>query len=109
MMMERVRLNKAEKTVLRMVANGIDHALAYYPEHKYNTAAHTLSCKGLVNAAFVEGGGVEAIRLTDYGRQYLSENPMLRNPIGWRWVISTAIAIAGIAIALLVSFSLMNK
>lgn len=51
-------------------------------------------------------------RITPFGREYLAMNPSLRNPVDWRWVITTAIAtVAALAsiVALFVSCSLLNK
>lgn len=110
--MERVRLSKAERVVLRMVASGATCASTFYPQSKFTAAVYTLSYKGFVKAAFLEGGSVEDVRLTAYGRQYLAEHPALRNPIDWRWTITTAVAlVAAIAAvcALFVSCSLLNK
>jgi len=43
----------------------------------------SLDRKELVRCAFVEGGGVEDVRLTNAGRDYLADNPKLRNPVNW--------------------------
>lgn len=46
------------------------------------------------------------LRLTPEGRLYLAENPKLRNPIDWRWIITNIIAVMAMAtraIAILLS------
>jgi len=49
----------------------------------------------------VKGGRLEDARLTAYGREYLALNPLLRNPIDWKWIITTAIALAAALAAFL--------
>lgn len=63
---------------------------------EYILAIHSLHDKGLVRGAFVEGGDVEEVFLTDKGRLYLYENPNLINPTYW----SNVAAIAGITAAI---------
>lgn len=105
--MERIKLSKSEKTVLRFVANSIECCPADYPRHVYNGAARLLCEKGLVKVAFVEGGDVEDARLTPYGRRYLAEYPDLRNPVEWSVIATIASIIAAITsiIALFVACS----
>lgn len=38
-----------------------------------------------------EGGEVVATSLTDRGRLYVEINPKLRNPIDWKWIITTTL------------------
>lgn len=95
--MERIRLTKTEKQVLRLAATG-DGRPATYPAHEYNAAARSLSRKGLAKSKFYTNGEICTLRLTDEGRQYLCENPGLKNPTEWK-KISTWVAIAGAAIS----------
>lgn len=93
--MERIVLNKNEKKVLRMLSNGQDNLLNEYdiPD------VCSLEVKGLVQAAHIEGGGIEAVKLTRMGRGYIHSNPKLHNPINW----SKIAAIAAI-LSVLISF-----
>jgi len=55
-----------------------------------------------VRCAFVEGGGVEDVRLTNAGRDYLADNPKLRNPVNWT-LIWAAVGAIGAVIAAIVA------
>jgi len=107
MNMERIRLSKNEKEVLRLVSLG-DICPDTYPKHTFALCVRSLERKGLVKGAFIEGGDVEGARLTRNGRDYLIENPGLRNPIDWKWWIGTSIGVATfivVLIALLIACS----
>lgn len=104
--MERVRLSKDGKRVLRMVAAGQCACPAVFPRHAFNAAVRSFDRIGLVRAMYAEGGEVVDAKPTPEARQYLAENPGLRNPVDWRWVVTSAIGILGLAasvIALLVA------
>ena len=81
--MERITLSRNEKEVLRMIAGGQGICPAEYPLHTFNAAVRSLAGKGLVQGAYEEGSNVADAMLTQVGRQYLAENPNLRNPINW--------------------------
>lgn len=72
---KRIYLHRAEKVVLRWVALGGKRCPAEFPLHAYNAAVRMLSAKGMVE------GDASALRLTDFGRLYLAENWLLRNPM----------------------------
>lgn len=76
----------------------------------YNTAIRLLDGKRLVRGAFVEGGGIEDVKITDFGRCYMAENPNLRNPINWGMVgaVASVITAIGAVIALLVGCSIVR-
>ena len=99
--MERVKLSKDEKTVLRMVAAGQGACPSEYPSHTFNASVRSLERNGLVKGAYDEGGSVADTRMTQYGRQYMAENPDLRNPVDWKWIVSITVgliaAVAAIA------------
>lgn len=106
--MERIKLSNREKSVLRRLRDGGFEALS---ELDY-TAVKRLHGLGFVKAAFVEGGDPEDARLTAYGKEYFMSNPRLCNPVDWKWIITTTIAlIAAVAavIALFVSCGLINR
>ena len=109
--MKRIRLSSEEKTVLRMLANGCG-CPDIYPRHVFVSAVGSLERKGLAQGAWTEGYDLEDARITRQGMVYLSQNPTLRNPVDWKWVVTTAVAVlaavAGIA-SLLISCSLLNN
>lgn len=86
--MKRIRLTKQEKHTLRVLSmqgfEGLGELESY--------AIRGLEAHGLVKGAYMEGGGVEDARLTNYGKAYLTDNPKLRNAIDWRWVAAIAVA-----------------
>ena len=103
--MYRIRLSRNEKQVLRLVAGGQGICPAEYPEHIFNAAVRSLHNAGLLQGAFSEGGGVVDSHLTQYGRQYIAENPRLSNPTDWTmWTaVAAAASILISVIALLVA------
>lgn len=86
--MEKIHLTRREKEVLRLIGSGCIRP-STYPLHLFVSSVRTLELKGLV-----KGGLLEDARLTAYGREYLALNPLLCNPIDWKWIITTAIALA---------------
>lgn len=91
--MERVKLSKNEKAVFRMIASGQDFCPATFPLDVFNYCVRPLESFGFAKGYYIEGGGVEAVKLTPLGRQYLAEHPRLCNPIDWKWVVTTLIAV----------------
>ena len=102
--MERTKLTTEEKKVMLLVASGGDCPDSF-PAHVFAGCVRSLERKGLVKGAYVEGGGVEAARLTSDGRVFLAENPKLRNPINWVRIIEFAIPVIISIIALFISCS----
>ena len=103
--MERIRLTKREKRVLRTLSQQGFDALSEFDA----AAIRSLDNQGLVRGAYIEGCGVEDARLTNYGKEYIADNPRLRNPIDWKWIISTflaAVAAAAGIFALIIACSL---
>lgn len=98
--MEEKKLSKNEKKVLLLVASGNDCPDSF-PMHIFCGCVRSLERKGLVKGAYVEGGGVATARLTAKGRVFLAENPKLKNPLDWKWIITTAIAVAGLITAII--------
>lgn len=106
--MDRIRLTKAEKRVLRMIASGQGSCPAEYPLHEFNTAVRSLHRHELVQGSFAEGGNVVDSRLTTIGRQYLAENPRLANPADWG-KIGTIVGIIGTLFGIIALFVACNK
>lgn len=105
--MERIGLNKSERTVLRMVAGGQGVCPAEYPLHTFNAAIRSIDKKGLVRGAYEEGGNVANASMTQNGRQYVAENPNLPNPVDWGMIATLIAAVSAIVsiFALLVAFN----
>lgn len=101
--MERIRLSRNEEQVLRLVAGGQGVCPAEYPEHIFNASVRSLHNAGLVQGAFSEGGSVEDPWLTQYGRQYLAENPRLANPTDWTKLAAVA-AVASVLMSVIALF-----
>ena len=95
--MERISLTRSEKEVLRLLGGGLGCPDGY-PRHVFCTCAASLERKGLARCAWAAGHKLVDARITPYGREYLALNPRLRNPIDWKWVVTTAIAL-GAAVA----------
>lgn len=93
--MERIRLTKREKQVLRVLRDNRFDLLTTldYP------ALRVLHDTGFAHAAYVEGGVPEDARLTDYGKEYIADNPRLRTPVNWGKVAAIA-TIEGILITI---------
>ena len=97
--MERIKLTKREKQVLRILSRQDFDALSEFDA----IAIRNLDNLGLVQGAYVEGGGVEGGRLTTMGKEYLRDNPRLRNPVNWGKVASvTAIVSIIVTIVLFI-------
>ena len=93
--MERIRLTKREKRVLRTLSQQGFDALSEFDA----AAIRSLDRQGLVRGAYVEGGNVEDARLTNYGKEYIADNPKLRNPVNWMAI--TAIALTGLLLCII--------
>ena len=92
--MERIKLTKQEKKVFKALDQYGDECNPDCPEYEFEYIIGSLQQKGLVKGAFVEGGGVEAVRITNKGKSYLRNNPELKNPVDWAIVTSVAVASA---------------
>lgn len=106
--MERIKLSKNEKKVLRLINTGSD-CPSGFSIAIYSSCVRSLERHGLAKGAYIEGGDCEAARLTPDGRCYLAENPKLRNPIDWKWIIATIIAIVGVITTIIIGFVACNK
>ena len=103
--MERIRLSKEEKQVLRLLSNGMG-CPDTYPFHIFAACVDSLERKGLAKGAWAEGHKLVNACITGRGKAYLLANPSLRNPVDWKWVITTAI----VAVAVLfVACTLLNR
>lgn len=107
--MERKRLSHEARGVMFALHT---HNIGTCPEtmlqSAFNAGARELQSMGLAVCHEEEGGNVEIVRLTDYGKLYLESNPYLRNPVDWKWIISTVITAIASVIMLFVACKLLN-
>lgn len=96
--MERIKLTNREKRVLRLLRDGCGEALSEFDA----PSVARLNDLGLVMRSGIEDGGFEDARLTTMGKEYLNDNPHLRNPVDWKLVF-TAIAAVAAVLALFIS------
>lgn len=108
--MERIRLTKDEKTVLRMLQNA-DACPVAYPRCKFDGAVRSLQRKGLARGHWSEEKGLLCSTLTDEGAEYLATYPLLANPVDWGKVAAVAACISVLlsVLALLVACSAVLK
>ena len=103
--MERIRLSKQEKQVLRLLRSGAG-CPGTYPFHVFAACVYSLERKGLAKGAWAEGHKLAEACITSRGKAYLLAYPSLRNPVDWKWGITTAI----VAVAVLfVACTLLNR
>ena len=93
--MEKIELSKGEKKVLRLLNKHGQESLDTMARSLLRRVLRSLESKGLTKVAWVEGGDFEAVRLTRQGRDYLIENPRLRNPRDWKWILTLGVALIG--------------
>lgn len=106
--MERIRLTRNEKVVLRLTAMGKGKP-ADYPTTRYNAAVRSLEGRALVKAVWAEETESPLlVHITDNGTAYLTENPALRNPINWVAVGAIA-GLLGFGMAIVALFVACNK
>ena len=100
--MERIKLTKNENNTLRglLLGKAIPHEGV--SKTSWNSALRSLQRKGLVRAAFIEGGSPEDAKLTTKGKDYLREFPSLRNPI--RLEISSVTFIIAAIVSIIMLF-----
>lgn len=97
--MERISLSSNAKAVMfALRAHNTRSCPETMQQHAFNMGALELKLMGLAVIHEEEGGNVESIRLTDYGKCYLEDNPRLRNPINWRLVMATIIALSFVVV-----------
>lgn len=77
-------------------------ALTLTPYHVFAACVGSMERKGLAKGAWAYGHELVGARITSFGEEYLSINPMLRNPVDWKWVIATSIALVA-AVASIIS------
>lgn len=78
--MERIKLSKSEKTVLRRIALRADGLPDGMGGDCYFAAVLSLTDKGLVDSR-INYNKIIDVRLSQRGKAYMIENPKLRNPV----------------------------
>lgn len=99
--MERVRLTKAEKQVLRELYRGNANVPYDMDNYTHFEAVVSLTDRRLIKSV-VNGDKVIDAKLSAKGHAYIRSNPRLSNPIDW----SKIAAIASITTALATSLAL---
>ena len=97
--MERIRLSRNEKQVLRELKRGNDNVPAGMDNFTFADAVLSLTEKKLVQS-IVNYEEVIDLRLTIKGYAYLSGNPRLLNPADWTLVAAIAACVAAVSATL---------
>ena len=103
--MEKVDLSKKCKKILSQLRGNKRELL--YKDGDYEDIKYLISI-GFITGCELMHNNYTNLKLTDKGRQYLYENPNLKNPSiwdDWKYWITTAISFA----ALIVSFIALLK
>lgn len=101
--MERIRLSKTEKRIMRMLAAGMKDVPSDMPYDKYVLAANSLKAKNMVRCTILSNGKVWDISLTKAGKLYMYENPALANPVSWK-AVSAITAILAFIVSIIALF-----
>lgn len=102
--MERVQLSKRAKAVFKSLRGGVIICPESMIQSDFNSGVRELKHHGFAVCHEEENGNVEVARLTDKGKLYLEDNPALRNPVDWKWVATTAIALVAAIAAMAALF-----
>lgn len=98
--MERIKLTKTEKRILRELHRGNDNIPYGVDKFSHFDAVMSLREKGLVKAK-TDFENVVDVKLTAKGHAYMNANPRLLNPTDWIpdliLVLSTVIAVASVS------------
>lgn len=97
--MKRIRLSRNEKRVLRLL-NADLWCPDTMPFHKFAAGCIGLERKGLAQCAWASGHELVDAVITMEGKFYIAENPSLRNPVDWKWIITTAITAGTLIVAI---------
>lgn len=105
--MEKIKLSKDEKKVLRLLNGGCGCPDAY-PWHVFAACVDSLERKGLAKGAWASGHVLVDARLTSNGEAYLALNPGLRNPVDWQ-MVAVAVSVVGLAVSIVAMFVACSK
>ena len=96
--MGKIRLTREEKRVLRLVYYNHDKPNEL-SDHDYSSYIRSLERKGLVLGKYSVKSIVVDVRISDFGNDYIFYNPKLRNPIDWKWIITTILTAATLVVS----------
>lgn len=105
--MERIKLTLPEKKVLKELKVGRLNVPNGVNTFDFIEAVRSLTEKRLI-VSRINYDEIIDMKLTSKGQAYIINNPSLRNPIDWKWIITTTLtAITAIAttIALFIACS----
>lgn len=104
-MIYRQRLSANEKAVLKAASEAKNHFIqdtdTDLPLELFAAAFLALQNKGMAYGHVSNQKGQCAMYLSDYGIQYLSKYPRLRNPVQWKEVVWWAGSVLAIASTIL--------
>lgn len=109
--MQKVRLTRNEKRTLRLLAAGL-WCPDSMPFHQFAAGCIGLKRKGFAQCTRVSGHELADAQITTEGETYLAINPTLRNPIEWKWIITTIITFGAFivsVVALLTACRALNQ
>ena len=110
--MRLIKLSSDEKRLLRNVQAEVNYWPDGMSDERIACAASALEHSGLVVVMWESGHFPAAIELTDFGVAYLIRNPHLHNPVDWRWIVGTIIAVGMLAatiMSVLASCKIIDK
>lgn len=109
--MQKIDLTRNEKQTLRLLAAGL-WCPDTMPYHRFAAGCIGLERKGLAKCAWASGHELADAHITTEGEIYLAINPTLRNPIEWKWIITTIITFGAFivsVVALLTACRALNQ
>lgn len=96
--MQRIKLSKDEKRLFRNILSEVSYWPSELTAERLAEAVSSLEDKRLIRVAWESGHVPCAAEVTERGNAYFLNNPKLTNPVDWKWIIGTGIAlIAAIA------------
>lgn len=109
--MERIKLTKEEKKILRELNRGSTSVPDRMNNYAFFDAVVSLKDKRLVMAITEYETNVHGLKLTARGYAYLRDNQLLLNPVNWAMIAAIGAIVAAIAavLCLFISCTLIGK
>lgn len=109
--MDRIRLSKEEKKILRELNRGNASVPDGMNNYTFFDAVVSLRDKRLVKAIAEYETDVHGLKLTAKGYAYLRDNKLLLNPVNWTMIAAIGATVAAVAavLGLFISCTLINK
>jgi len=95
--MERIKLSKAEKKILRKLKRGSSEIPDGMDNYTFYDSVVSLREHGLAKAVTEFETDVHGLKLTAKGYAYLRSNPRLINPVNWTKLAAIGAIVAAIA------------